>query len=203
MPNAKPIEAPHHSRPTGRLVPIDSQVSTSGPRAARMIAMVSLMALIWLAGGCAAPPPTEARLADQVLVEKSARRLKLVADGRVLRKYRIALGDNPLGHKEREGDERTPEGDYVLDWRNPNSRYYKAIHISYPNERDRHRARLLGQNPGGMIMIHGLPNYIVSDAVRREYMTRDWTDGCIAVTNEELDEIWQLVRDGTPIRILP
>lgn len=195
MPIDKPSDALHHSRPAADSV---------GHSAARTtVSMLGLLALLWQLAGCTTPPATEASIADQVVVEKSARRLKLLSGGRVFREYRIALGDNPLGHKEREGDERTPEGVYVLDWRNPNSRYYKSIHISYPNEWDRRLARLTGQNPGGMIMIHGLPNYIVSDAVRREYMTRDWTDGCIAVTNEELDEIWQLVRDGTPIRIQP
>jgi murein L,D-transpeptidase YafK len=160
-----------------------------------------VLCLSALVGGCAAPP---ARLsADQVVVDKSERRLRLMQDGQVIREYRIALGDVPLGHKFRQGDERTPEGDYVLDWRNPNSSFYKSIHISYPNERDRLYARALGHDPGGMIMIHGKPNYISSRAVLAEYDRRDWTDGCIAVTNEEMDEIWAAVRDGTPIRILP
>lgn len=169
----------------------------------RVSGILVLLGLALLNAGCATRPPAEATIADQVIVEKAARRLKLVADGQVLREYRVALGDNPRGHKEREGDERTPEGDYVLDWRNPNSNYYKAIHISYPNETDILFARFTGHSPGGMIMIHGLPNHIVSNQVRREYQNRDWTDGCIAVTNEEMDEIWSLVRDGTPIRILP
>ena len=91
----------------------------------------------------------------------------------------------------------------MLDWRNPNSSYYKSIHVSYPNERDRAFARAMGVEPGGMIMIHGRPNWLTSARVAREYDGRDWTDGCIAVTNPEMDEIWSLVRDGTPIRILP
>ncbi|AGA90661.1 hypothetical protein Thimo_1895 [Thioflavicoccus mobilis 8321] len=156
-----------------------------------------------LLGACTSQPPAPSPVVDQVILEKSARRLKLMANGQTLRAYRVGLGDNPIGHKERQGDERTPEGDYVLDWRNPNSNYYKAIHISYPNAQDRFLAQLLGEDPGGMIMIHGMPNYIASEAVRREYIGRDWTDGCIAVTNQEMDEIWALVRDGTPIRILP
>ncbi len=167
------------------------------------LVLIALPVLPVLFGGCASRPTPTATLVDQVVVEKSARRLRLMADGQVLREYRVALGDNPRGHKEREGDERTPEGDYILDWRNPRSNYYKAIHISYPNERDALFARFMGHSPGGMIMIHGLPNHIVSEAVRREYQGRDWTDGCIAVTNQEMDEIWSLVRDGTPIRILP
>lgn len=122
-------------------------------------------------------------------------------NGQVLREYRVALGDNPYGHKMQEGDERTPEGTYILDWRNPNSQYYKAIHISYPNEQDRAVAEALGVQPGGMIMLHGLPNGVRSPSVRAEYQRRDWTNGCIAVQDHEIDEIWRLVRDGTPIRI--
>lgn len=162
--------------------------------------------ILWLlAAGCAGRPatPTIPTIADQVVVEKAARRMKLMSRGEVFREYRVALGDNPIGHKQREGDERTPEGDYLLDWRNPHSNYYKAIHISYPNAEDRFLARSNGHSPGGMIMIHGLPNHIVSDVVRQEYLGRDWTDGCIALTNQEMDEVWNLVPDGTPIRILP
>lgn len=137
----------------------------------------------------------------QVLVKKSERRLYLLEHGEVVRSYRISLGDNPTGHKLYEGDERTPEGDYLLDWRNPDSDFYKSIHISYPNERDRELAESWGLSPGGNIMIHGLPNDAGDLAFA--YSGLDWTDGCIAVTNEEMDEIWQLVADGTPIRILP
>lgn len=129
--------------------------------------------------------------------------MDLLIDNQPVRSYRISLGENPVGHKQREGDERTPEGDYLLDWRNPNSSFYKSIHISYPNAQDRARALGRGLNPGGMIMIHGRPNWLTSPVVAREYDGADWTDGCIAVTNEEMEEIWQLVADGTPIRILP
>jgi murein L,D-transpeptidase YafK len=101
-----------------------------------------------------------------------------------------------------EGDGRTPVGDYILDWRNPNSQYHKSIHVSYPNARDQAVAQALGVPPGGMIMLHGLPNHIQSQTVRAEYLRRDWTNGCIAVQDNEIDEIWRLVRDGTPIRIV-
>ncbi|MBK1699495.1 L,D-transpeptidase family protein [Thiococcus pfennigii] len=175
----------------------------SAPRPWLRWGALALAALLLILGGCTTRPPERPLVVDQVVVEKSARRLQLKGDGKVLREYRVALGGNPIGHKQREGDKRTPEGDYVLDWRNPNSNFYKAIHISYPNEQDVLLARMMGDNPGGMIMIHGHPNYIVSDAVRREYLGRDWTDGCIAVTNDEMDEIWRLVPNGTPIRILP
>ena len=138
---------------------------------------------------------------SKVLVRKSERRLYLMSDDEVVRSYRISLGDNPEGHKLYEGDQRTPEGDYELDWRNANSDFYKSIHISYPNARDRELASAWGLDPGGSIMIHGLPNEAGDMAFA--YAGLDWTNGCIAVTNEEMDEIWSLVADGTPIRILP
>lgn len=137
----------------------------------------------------------------QVLVRKSERRLYLLSGEEVVRSYRISLGDNPEGHKLYEGDERTPEGDYILDWRNPHSDFYKSIHISYPSPRDRELAEAWGLDPGSNIMIHGLPNNAGDLAFA--YIGLDWTDGCIAVSNEAMDEIWELVADGTPIRILP
>lgn len=166
--------------------------------ATRLVGVLCLSAVL---AGCAAPP--ERLTADRVVVDKSERRLRLIKAGQVVREYRIALGDAPAGHKIEQGDERTPVGDYVLDWRNPDSRFYKSIHVSYPNERDRFFARAMGHDPGGMIMIHGKPNYISSTRVLAEYDRRDWTDGCIAVKNEEMDEIWAAVKYGTPIRILP
>lgn len=138
---------------------------------------------------------------DKVVVRKGERRLYLMSGEEAVRSYRISLGDNPEGHKLYEGDQRTPEGDYTLDWRNANSDFYKSIHISYPNERDRELAHSWGLSPGGSIMIHGLPNDAGDLAFA--YTGLDWTNGCIAVTNQEMDEIWQLVNDGTPIRILP
>jgi murein L,D-transpeptidase YafK len=153
-----------------------------------------------------AMPGTEPTLEEhlditQVLVRKSERRLYLLSGEQKVRSYRISLGDNPVGHKLYEGDKRTPEGDYILDWRNANSDFYKSIHISYPNARDRELAEAWGLDPGGSIMIHGLPNEAGDLAFA--YAGLDWTEGCIAVTNEEMDEIWSLVDNGTPIRILP
>ena len=136
-----------------------------------------------------------------VLVRKGERRLYLMSGANRVRHYRISLGDNPDGHKLYEGDERTPEGDYVLDWRNPQSDFHKSIHISYPSPRDRELAAAWGLDPGGRIMLHGLPNNAGDMAFA--YAGLDWTDGCIAVTNEAMDEIWQLVENGTPIRIEP
>ncbi|MEX2475523.1 murein L,D-transpeptidase family protein [Marinobacter sp.] len=138
---------------------------------------------------------------NKVLVRKSERRLYLMDDDQVVKSYRISLGENPEGHKLYEGDQRTPEGDYELDWRNADSDFYKSIHISYPNVQDRELASAWGLDPGGSIMIHGLPNEAGDLAFA--YIGLDWTNGCIAVTNDQMDEIWTLVHNGTPIRILP
>lgn len=166
---------------------------------------IGLLPLAGGLGGCATkPPPKPApRFVDTVVVKKGDRKLQLIKGNAVYREYHIALGANALGHKVQEGDERTPEGEYILDWRNPSSTYYKSIHVSYPNTMDSAVARSLGVKPGGMIMIHGRPNYITSPRIQLEYDRRDWTNGCIAVTDQEMDEIWSLVRDGTPIRITP
>lgn len=164
--------------------------------------LVILSACIGLGlSGCGGAPERTADYADRVVVKKSERKMQLLRNGEVIREYRIALGDAPQGHKFQEGDERTPVGDYTLDWRNSRSQYHKSIHVSYPNERDKAIARTLGYSPGGMIMVHGQPNHIRSPKILAEYATRDWTDGCIAVQNHEMDEIWRMVRDGTPIRI--
>jgi len=172
------------------------------PRLACLLLTAIAVGLSGLLGGCASQEPT-VQFVDSVLVRKSDRTLQLLHNGTVYKEYKVALGDQPVGHKFEEGDERTPEGDYVLDWRNPRSNYYKSIHVSYPNSRDIAFASALGYQPGGMIMIHGRPNWLTSERVAREYDGRDWTDGCIAVKNDEMDEIWRLVRNGTPIRILP
>lgn len=139
---------------------------------------------------------------ETVLVEKGERRLQLLgADGTVLKSYTIALGGDPLGHKQREGDGRTPEGRYTIDWRNPQSAYHLSLHISYPDQDDTRRANERGEDPGGMIMIHGMRNGLGWLGFLHQYV--DWTDGCIAVTNAEMDEIWRLVPNGTPIEIRP
>lgn len=151
--------------------------------------------------GSGAPPAMAAahERADLIRVWKSERRLELWRDGAVIRSYRIALGGAPEGHKAREGDQRTPEGDYVIDWRNPGSIAHLSLHISYPDADDLARAAAEGVPPGGMIMIHGILNgWGFLGPLHRLY---DWTDGCIAVTNAEMREIWSLVPDGTPIEI--
>lgn len=139
--------------------------------------------------------------ADRVRVFKRERRLELVNQGRVIKSYRIALGGEPVGPKARQGDHRTPEGLYILDSRNAHSQFYKSIHISYPNAQDRASARRQGVSPGGDVFVHGLPNGY--GWVGSSHRLKDWTDGCIAVTNDEIDEIWSAVKDGTPIEILP
>jgi murein L,D-transpeptidase YafK len=146
-------------------------------------------------------PQVQEVKADQVLVLKKERTLTLLARGQVIRSYKVALGGSPVGAKQQQGDRKTPEGRYVLDRRNPKSQFYKSIHISYPNEMDRQRARKRGVAPGGDIMIHGLPNGY--GALGASHRLHDWTDGCIAVTDSEIDEIWKLVPDGTPIEIQP
>jgi murein L,D-transpeptidase YafK len=138
---------------------------------------------------------------DHVIVYKQERRLVLLSQGKELKSYRIALGGEPNGPKTRQGDHRTPEGSYVLDSRNANSHFYKAFHISYPNSKDMAAARKLGVSPGGDIILHGLPKEYAF--VGKAHTLHDWTDGCIAVSNEEIDEIWKLVRVGTPIEIKP
>jgi murein L,D-transpeptidase YafK len=141
---------------------------------------------------------TELPLADHVVVSKTARTITLYAGGRALRSFGgIQLGDEPLGHKRFQGDERTPEGRYVIDWGNPNSSYYLSLHISYPNASDQAYAASNGRSAGGMIMIHGQPNGM------RSRMRGDWTDGCIALDNTEMEYVWQAVPDGTVIDILP
>jgi murein L,D-transpeptidase YafK len=148
-----------------------------------------------------APADEDIWLADRVLVVKSERKLYLLRGGRALRSYGISLGGSPAGHKLEEGDQRTPEGDYVIDWRNPGSDFYMSMHISYPNTLDLHDARREGRDPGGMIMIHGLPND--SAPTRSDYLDEDWTDGCIAVSNQAMIDIWLSVGDNTPITIRP
>lgn len=139
--------------------------------------------------------------ADKVLIEKQARQLTLIAKGEVIKTYTIALGGNPVGPKEREGDNKTPEGIYFIDSRNGNSGYHLSLHISYPNELDNMRARERGVRPGGDIMIHGIKNGF--SPVGTSHAESDWTQGCIAVTNQEMEEIYKLVPNGTLVEITP
>jgi tetratricopeptide (TPR) repeat protein len=139
--------------------------------------------------------------ADKILIEKKERRLMLISKGEVLKTYKIALGGNPIGAKERQGDNKTPEGTYVIDGKNRDSRYHRSLHISYPNERDKNRAKELGVSPGGDIMIHGIKNGF--SWVGDDHAEVDWTKGCIAVTDEEIEEIDKLAPNGTVVEIRP
>ena len=144
---------------------------------------------------------SEFPVADKVLIEKGERKLHLIKDGEAFRTFNIALGIRPVGDKEHEGDFKTPEGKYILDVRNPNSEFFLSIHISYPNRQDVQAARSNGLDPGGAIMIHGQPN----TPTRSEayYRTQDWTNGCIAVSNSDMIDIWLMTANNTPIEILP
>lgn len=174
------------------------------PKHRLLLAALALAALA-LGGGLAASPVIFPDLpdADSVLVDKKTRRLHLIKDGVPYRTYQVAFGANPRGHKIEEGDQKTPEGRYRLDWRNAKSKYYKSIHISYPGPGDLLRAAALNVEPGGQIMVHGLPNWNFGGWADYFFEGRNWTNGCIAVKNHEMDEIWQAVRPGTPIDILP
>jgi murein L,D-transpeptidase YafK len=136
---------------------------------------------------------------DRILVEKSERKLSVLRGGEVLKTYRVALGRNPIGAKEQEGDMKTPEGIYTIDYRNPQSDYHLALHISYPSAEDTTRAAQRGVNAGFDIMIHGLPNG--RSWIGAAHRQKDWTAGCIAVTDQEIDEIYRVTPDGTTIEI--
>jgi murein L,D-transpeptidase YafK len=161
--------------------------------------LVALAAFLF-ASGCAASEPIDQTI-DRILVEKQARRLTLLSNGKAVRSYRVSLGGNPVGHKREEGDERTPEGVYSITARNAYSSFYRSLQISYPNDQDEARAAAQGVDPGGLIMIHGIRNGLGWVGGLHRFL--DWTDGCIAVTNGEMDEIWELVPIGTPIEIRP
>lgn len=139
--------------------------------------------------------------ADRIVVLKKERTLQLLSHGRMIKSYKVALGGNPVGPKTQRGDHKTPEGVYILDSRNAHSQFYRSIHISYPNAHDRAAARARGVSPGGDVFVHGLPNGY--RWVGAQHRLKDWTDGCIAVTDQEIEEIWAAVDNGTPIEIRP
>lgn len=161
----------------------------------RLLTATTLLCGLLLAQG-SAPPRV-----DRVVVQKKARTLELLSRGKIVKTYKVALGGDPVGPKARQGDHKTPEGVYVLDSRNAHSQFYKSLHISYPKASQRAAARKLGVSAGGDVFVHGLPNGY--GAVGAAHRLKDWTDGCIAVTDEEIDEIWKLVADGTAIEIQP
>ena len=140
-------------------------------------------------------------VADRVLIEKGARKLHLLQGGEIFRTFEIALGIVPVGDKKEEGDFKTPEGRYLLDRRNPNSDFFLSIRISYPNAADRREAAVAGVDPGGQIMIHGQPN--APTRSEAYYRTQDWTNGCVAVSNSDMIDIWLMTGENTPIEIRP
>lgn len=144
---------------------------------------------------------TTTQKADLVLVIKSQEKLFLKKGDNVIKAYNVVFGGNPVGHKQQEGDQRTPEGQYFLDYKKADSAFYKAIHISYPNESDKQRAREKGVDPGGQIMIHGQKNGF--GWLAPVLQTTNWTDGCIALSNQDMEEIWRAVEVGVPIIIKP
>ncbi len=158
---------------------------------------------IWVAIAVPCWPATagDFPLADLVIVEKANRQLHLLREGEIFRSFRIALGMDPVGDKQKEGDFRTPEGRYFLDARNSNSEFFLSIHVSYPNVDDIRQARSQGLDPGGAIMIHGQPN--APTRSETYYRTQDWTNGCVALSNSDMIDIWLMTGDNTPIEIRP
>ena len=165
---------------------------------------IILLGLVLLISACAVDDGgtlVAPRQADFVLVDKSQSRMYLFQRSQMLRSYDVAFGRNPVGHKMQEGDHRTPEGRYMLTYKNLQSSFYKSIRIDYPNERDKTNAAARGVSPGGDIVIHGMPNEVGD--YRGPIKPKNWTQGCIAVRNYEMDEIWNLVPSNTPIEIRP
>jgi len=157
--------------------------------------------LIFLVVGLHYPAIAAVVHADKIVILKSARTMTLLSGGRALKTYKVALGSTPIGPKRVEGDHKTPEGDYRIDEKNSHSQFHLSLHISYPSAADQQRARSLGSRPGGAIMIHGLARpFAYLGPLHRQ---TDWTDGCVAVTNAEVEEIWKLVPVGTRVEIRP
>lgn len=163
--------------------------------------MVTLLLTLVAGTASTAAMASNLEMADRVVVHKAERKLMLMRGDRVLKAFNVALGLSPKGPKQHEGDFRTPEGNYLLSSRNPNSDFFLAIQVSYPGPDDLRRAAEAGVAPGGKIMIHGQPNR--PNRTPEYYRTRDWTNGCIAVSNEDMVDIWLMTPDNTPIQILP
>jgi murein L,D-transpeptidase YafK len=168
-------------------------------RPALLILPISFLCTVLFSPGIVCAPGEKP--ANKILIEKKARRLTLLRDSVVIRNFHIALGGNPEGPKTCQGDQRTPEGKYVVSGRNKKSQYHWSLRISYPNEADKAAARRLKCNPGGDIFIHGLPNG--KGWIGKAHALHDWTLGCIAVTDQEIEDIWNLVPNGTAVEIRP
>ncbi len=161
-----------------------------------------LLALAFIANVAAAAAPRPAR-ATLIVVDKSDHVMRVYAKDKLIATYRVGFGTNPIGHKVQEGDRRTPEGKYTLDYKNANSTFFKSIHISYPNAADKAAAKRLGVKPGGDIMIHGEANDPVVRAAIDRYPLPDWTYGCISMKNDDMQRLWNMVSVPIPIQILP
>ena len=168
-----------------------------------LIAAISLLAIVGIIGWSqhSPAPLPEGTLADRVVVKKAAHALELYRGAELIRSYQVSLGRESRGPKQREGDGRTPEGKYTLDYRKGDSSFHRALHISYPSSKERAAANAQGVGPGGAVMIHGTKNGL--GFLGHLHTLVDWTNGCIAVTNFEIEEIWRVVPDGTPIIIEP
>ena len=168
----------------------------------KLFPLAGILAIFLIALGAASGPAAQSPLrVDRIMVEKSKRTLTLMDGARIVKTYKVALGGHPEGAKDRQGDHKTPEGIYHVDAKNPASQFHKALHISYPNPEDRERARKMGVDSGGDVEIHGLGSKW--GWVGARHRLTDWTDGCIAVTNEEIDEIFPLIKVGTAVEIDP
>lgn len=167
--------------------------------------LIRILFCLGIVGAATADPSDTAvpssLVVDRIRVYKKARTLEVLSGGRVVHAFRIALGRNPVGHKTREGDGKTPEGHYVLDYRKADSTFYKALHVSYPNTQDIAQARANHASPGGQIMIHGQRNgFGWLWPITQRF---DWTNGCIALSNDDMEVLWSLVKEGTPLEVLP
>lgn len=161
---------------------------------------ILLLAICSVSHGALAAKPERVTL---IVVDKSDHLMQVVAKDKIIATYRVGFGTNPVGRKQQEGDKRTPEGRYLLDYKNANSTFFKSIHISYPNKADRAAAKRLGVRPGGDIMIHGQANDPVVRAAIDRYPYPDWTYGCISMKNEDMQRLWDMVAVPTPIHIRP
>lgn len=172
------------------------------PNRRKLLRLVAVIVLTWMPAGIGSRLAAQTAITvDRIVIEKSKRTLTLMSGTKTVKAYKVALGGQPVGAKDRQGDHKTPEGLYSVDAKKTNSQFYKALHISYPSQPDRERARKLGVSPGGDVEIHGLG--AKWGWIGAKHRLTDWTDGCIAVTNEEIDEIYPLIKVGTPVEIRP
>jgi murein L,D-transpeptidase YafK len=182
-----------------RMISDSNRDGSSGNGSVQVVAL--LLAALLVPSSFTPVVASEFPIADKVLVEKGKRQLHLLKNNQPFRTFQIALGSAPEGDKEREGDQKTPEGQYYLDLRNSDSDFFLSIRVSYPNSTDRAAARQKGIDPGGQIMIHGQPNVQIYS--RSYYSSEDWTNGCIAVSNSDMIDIWLMTPNNVPIEIVP